>query len=87
MRVYLETVRTINRRGRPGIKQQWVAEKPGEQIGPISIQPSIGRGRTRRDAIANLGPRPWDLDFDSILWKARYVFGLSGSVLVPMEVG
>lgn len=80
MRVYLETIRTVNRRGNPGVRQRWVAEvkpprAPLGRGGSIGFAELVGYGRTRLDAIADLHPRPWDMDFDATAWKVRYVFG------------
>jgi hypothetical protein len=68
VRVHLETITTYRTRsGRPGKKQRWVAEV-GEPSDTWSL---IGRGRTIKAAIANLGPRAYEMDFDSIAWRMR----------------
>ena len=69
VRVHLETITTYRTRsGRPGKKQRWVAE-----LGkPTDTWSLIGRGRTIKAAIADLGPRAYEMDFDEIGWKLRY---------------
>jgi hypothetical protein len=74
VRVHLETIPTVGRRETPGKKQRWVAE-----VGkPSDTWSLIGRGRTIKDAIANLGPRAYEMDFDSIAWRTRHMIGLGG---------
>lgn len=68
-RVHLEVVPTHRTRtGRPGKKQRWVVEV-GEPTDAFAL---IGRGRTIKEAIANLGPRAYEMDFDPITWKMRH---------------
>ena len=69
IRVHLETTPTFNRRGESGVKQRWVAE-----VGAASDTWSlIGRGRSIKAAIADLGPRAYEMDFDEVAWKTRMV--------------
>jgi hypothetical protein len=66
MKVWLETVVSENRRGRRRIRQRWVAEVGDDYV---------GHGRTRREAIANIFLRVYDMDFDSVDWKTKVELG------------
>lgn len=71
MKVWLETIPTLRYGVEVGVKQRWVAE-----VGdPSDTWAELGHGRTRREAIANLGPRAYAMDFDSVAWKTRVLMG------------
>jgi hypothetical protein len=61
MRVFLYTERTVNRRGRGGVRQRWIAETEYERQHlrhATRVSRQIGTGRTRRAAIKDLAEDP-----------------------------
>lgn len=64
-RVFLERIKTVSRRGNPGVRLEWTAEAGREWH---------GTGRTRQEAIRNMS-NVYRMDFDSVTWKVRSEFG------------